>query len=125
MKKSFLAAISGILAGAALLVCAGPASAHDRVDFGISIGVPLAYVAPAPVVYSGYAPAVRVEAPYYYRDSGYYYQGYRGGDHDGWRDHDGYRYHEGWRGHDHDGWYGRDHDGWRGGEHGEWRGERH
>lgn len=106
MKKSFLAAISGILAGAAMLVCAAPASAHDRVDFAISLGVPVAFAAPAPVVYGGYGPAVRVEAPYYYRDSRYYYQGYRRGDYDGYRDHDG------WRGHGHEGWH--DHDGWRG-----------
>ena len=108
MKKSFLAATAGILAGATLLFCAAPASAHDRVGFAISLGVPVAFAAPAPVVYGGYGPAVRVDAPYYYRDWGYYH-GYRGGDHDGWRggDHDGYR-----------------HDGYRGGERGGYHGER-
>lgn len=113
MKKTFFATTAGILAGAALFVCAAPAMAHDHIDFSLSLGVPLAYVAPAPVyvpapyyppapvVYGGYGPVVTVGAPYYYG---------------------GWRYRHGWR--DHDGW--RDRDGWhRHGDRGEHRGWRH
>ncbi len=80
MKKS-LFALAGVLAGATILV-AGPASAHDRIGFGISVGVPVApigyvapppYYGPGPVVVGG--PVVTVGAPYYY---GGYYHGYRG-----------------------------------------------
>jgi hypothetical protein len=97
MKKSFFATTAGVLIGATMLMGAAPAMAHDRIGFGVSIGVPIAapvaYVAPAPVyapapvVYGGYGPVVRVGGPYY-RDWHYYhgyhgYYGYRGGYH-GW-----------------------------------------
>jgi hypothetical protein len=89
MKKSFLAATAGVLAGATLLMCAAPAMAHERVAIGVSVGVPVGYVAPAPVVYGGYygpgyyGPVVRVGAPYYYHGWNYGHGYYRGGYH-GW-----------------------------------------
>jgi len=97
MKKSLIAATVGVLAGATLLMSAAPAMAHDRIGFGVSIGLPVApvaYVAPAPVVYGGYGPVVQVGSPYYYGrdwrfyhgyrgDRGYHYEGHRGGDR-GW-----------------------------------------
>ncbi|HXA47717.1 MAG TPA: hypothetical protein VNW52_08805 [Burkholderiaceae bacterium] len=101
MKKSLIAATAGVLAGAALLVCAAPAMAQPRIGFGITVGLPapvvyaapmpVAYVEPAPVVYGGYGPVVRVGAPYYYHDWHYYhgyhdyhgYYGYHGAYH-GW-----------------------------------------
>jgi hypothetical protein len=87
MKKSLIAATAGVLAGATLLMCAAPAMAQPRIGFGVSVGVPVAYVGPAyvaptPVVYGGYGPVVRVGAPYYYHDW-HYYHGYHGGYH-GW-----------------------------------------
>ena len=83
MKKSLLAATAGIIAGAALLVFAAPASAHERVGFAVAIGAPVPYIAPAPVVYGAYGPVVTIGSPYYYNNWGYYH-GYRG-DHGGWR----------------------------------------
>ena len=80
MKKSLIA-LAGALAGATMLVAAAPASAHDRFAFGVSVGVPVAYVAPAPY----YAPApgpVVVGGPAYYGGGPVYYNapgyGYRG-----------------------------------------------
>jgi hypothetical protein len=114
MKKTFIAATAGILAGVTLLLCATPAMAQPRIGFGLSIGLPVpavyiapppvAYVEPAPVVYGGYGygPVVRVDAPYYYRDWRYYhgYHGYHG-------DHDDRGYRGDHEHHDHD-----DHHGW-------------
>ncbi|HSY29031.1 MAG TPA: hypothetical protein VK832_16095 [Burkholderiaceae bacterium] len=93
MKKSFLAATAGVLAGATLLMCAAPAMAHERVAIGVSVGVPVGFVAPAPVAYGPgyygpayygpgyYGPVVSVGGPYY---RGWNYgHGYRGGYH-GW-----------------------------------------
>jgi len=91
MKKSFAAATAGILAGTALLMCTAPAMAHERIGFGISVGVPIvavapvAYVAPPPVyappavVYGGfYGPVVRVGGPYVRGYQHFYRAGYRG-----------------------------------------------
>jgi hypothetical protein len=109
MKKSFIAATAGVLAGAALLICAAPAMADPHIGFGITVGLPLpvvyaaptpvAYAEPAPVVYGGYGygPVVRIGSPYYYRDW-HYYHGYHG-DHD-YRDHgDFHGHHDEHRGH--------------------------
>jgi hypothetical protein len=106
--KTSLIALAGVLAGATMLVAAAPASAHDRIAFGISVGVPVAPVAyvappayyappPAPVVVGG--PVVEVGAPYYGPDwryyhgyrGGYYYHGYNGY-------HGNYGYHGGYHG---------------------------
>jgi len=90
MKKYFLAATAGVLAGATLLMCAAPAMAHERVAIGVSVGVPVVgvgFAAPAPVVYGGYygpgyyGPVVRVGGPYYHGwnyGHGYYRGGYHG-----------------------------------------------
>jgi len=112
MKKSFVAATAGVLAGAALLMSAAPAMAHDRIGFEVSVGLPvapIAYVAPAPVVYGGYAPVVRVEHPYYAEHDWRYYHGYYHGYYGyyGYRDDDRGRE---FYGHRHD----RDYEGYRG-----------
>jgi hypothetical protein len=56
-----------LLAGTVLAVASGTAAAHGRVNFGISLGVPVApvYVAPAPVYYA--------PAPVYYAPRRVYY----------------------------------------------------
>ena len=90
MKKTFLAATAAIVAGAAMMMCAAPASAHERIGFDVAIGVPAPYVVPAPVVYGGYGPVVTVGAPYYYHRDWRYYHGFRG-EHEGFREHDGFR----------------------------------
>ncbi|HEX8955267.1 MAG TPA: hypothetical protein VF798_03280 [Burkholderiaceae bacterium] len=118
MKKS-LVAFAGVLAGAAMFAAAAPASAHDRIAFGISFGVPVApvtYVAPQPVYVPAPAPVVvsepvvEVGAPVYYGPEWRYYHGYHGYwhhdyDHDYWRHRDeGYRGYHGY--HDDDGYRG-------------------
>lgn len=93
MKKSFVAASLGVLTGATLLFGGAPAMAHDRIGFGISVGLPIVapvayaapapyyapvpYYAPAPVVY-GYGYRARFGAPYYYHDRGWHdFRGHR------------------------------------------------
>jgi hypothetical protein len=87
MKKSLVAATAGVLAGATMLMCAAPAMAHDRIGFGISVGLPVAPVAyvapppvyaPAPVVVGAYGPVVQVGAPYYYGRDWRYDHGFHG-----------------------------------------------
>ena len=81
MKKSFVAAIAGMLAGATLLLSTGPALAQPRIGLDVSVGVPIApvAVAPAPVVYGAYGPVMAAGAPYFYRGRGWHdFHGYRG-----------------------------------------------
>jgi hypothetical protein len=104
MKKSFIAATVGVLAGATLLLCTTPALAQPRIGFGVAIGLPVpavyvapapvAYVEPAPVVYGGYGygAVARVGAPYYYRD--WRYHGYY--DHRDFHDHHDHHDGHGW-----------------------------
>jgi hypothetical protein len=122
MKKSLVAATAGVLAGTVLLMSATPAMAHDRIGFEVSVGLPvapIAYVAPAPVVYGGYAPVVRVEHPYYAEHDWRYYHGYYGyrGDDRG-REFYGYRHDRGYEGYRDHGYEG--HDGHHDGNH-DWR----
>lgn len=104
MNKYFIAATSGILAGASLLLCTAPATAHE--GLAVSIGVPLPlivapapYISPPPIVYGGYGPVVQYGSPYYYGAPYYYGRG--------WYDHG---YGRGWYGHG----YRGNHDGHRG-----------
>ncbi len=99
MKKSLIA-LAGALAGATMLAAAAPASAHDRIAFGVSVGVPVAPVAyVAPPAY--YAPApgpVVVGAPAYYGPDWRYYHGYWYHGYNGYHGYRGYRgYHGGHR----------------------------
>ena len=102
MKKPF--ALASAAAGLALLVCASPAMAHDRVGVSLSFGLPVAplavYAPPAPVYYPPqvyyappapvyYPPAAQVViggygpvAPYYYAR---YHHHFRHGGHRDWR----------------------------------------
>jgi len=83
-----------ILIGAALTALSGSAAAHDRVSFGLSIGVPSpVYLAP-PVAYYP-VPPVYYAPPGYYMPPGYYAQapwGFAAGFHSG------YGYHRDWHG---------------------------
>jgi hypothetical protein len=68
MKNRLIALSMGLT----LAVLSGTAAAHDRVNFGISFGVPApVYVAPQPVYYP--APPVYYAPPaVYYRPQVYY-----------------------------------------------------
>ena len=83
-----------ICAGIVLATISGAATAHGRVSFGISIGVPPVYALPAPryyppPAYYPYYPAPRVAyypSPIYYAPPAMYYAraprvgfGFRGG----------------------------------------------
>ena len=109
MKKSLIA-LAGVLAGATMVLAAAPASAHDRIAFGISVGVPVApvaYVAPPPVYVAPPAPVV-VSEPVYYGPEWRYYHGYHGYWHHGYEGYRGYGYgyHDHDRDHDRDGYHG-------------------
>jgi hypothetical protein len=65
-------AIMGLL-GVTLAAGSVAASAHERIGFGVNIGVPVVgYAAPAYGYTAGYAAAYAPPAPYYYEAPPYY-----------------------------------------------------